>query len=549
TGVAGAGDDLHPADLQAPINTALQGLQQAAHLSYASGTPNAAGTYDRGLALVANAQRAKHCLFRRPDAGRLDSTRDLRLSEAQKDVLLQIRNSPSTRLHWIEGPAGSGKSTLTHSLIDPTAADDPTIANLVGTSAAAAVFVDSTTTADAVCVELAAQLHRTRPGFADAHTAVAADDKTRTPLERRDTLTRELLDPLTASTTKYAAPDTLMLDGFDQAHPQHLTDLTTLVHHLSETPVSLGIRVIVGSRVHRPPTHHDEHDSGMELHQPRTGLVDVDPLQLDAPGWNDIGTLITNPAVLAWLPSGTQPAPAGWLAGRLASALTRSPWTQSDDTAPDAPEPLAPDSDKWLGTIARAYLAEIMQTLDETDQALLVEILELLRATPPGPALPLDVLEAALSRSDTSPSITRAQIRTLLVTLGPLVQRGRPGHLDEHVGYAHDLLRDQPPAPSTQDDGAGTAHAHLADALGHLLGSGWTSEPVDSSVEVADHTAAYAAAAWADHCLEAGRPIDAVFAVRVTSNPARPLTNVGHWTALLPRITSALGPEHPDTLT
>lgn len=405
-GVPGRGDNLHLRDLHPRIEETCT-AQQAHYTGFANSTKNAHGIYDEGLWLTTNKARAPHCLHDRPDAGILDQVLPQpgrSLSPTQNDTRAQLK-SPG-RLWWLTGPAGAGKTTLMASLIRP-----PTDSFSDRSVICGAVFLDQKVTSDHTARELAAQLHLSLDGFTAAHNAIAgkvqADPTNPTWVNAVDV---ELIHPLREFRKRNSyTPVELIIDGLDQVVDEQRTPIQDLIATLTTID---HVRLIVGSRT--PPPDN-------------LAIPQIDTIELSPPTWNTILEGITNSDVADTLPHTDHPVDGGWLTGRLAAAL------------------VDPPTEPTLASIADAFTAQALSQLAEEQQAAARATLAILALGGIGPIMPIRVVQTALTHL--GHPIEIASLRNLLVALGPLIQRGRPGYPDEHLGIAHQeitrLITDQ----------------------------------------------------------------------------------------------------------
>ncbi|RZS43394.1 hypothetical protein EV193_102373 [Herbihabitans rhizosphaerae] len=142
-------------------------------------------------------------------------------------------------------------------------------------------------------------------------------------------------------------------------------------------------------------------------------------------------------------------------------------------------------------------------------------VLDVLIAADSGPALPIAVLAAACARLGGSPS--EVDVRTMLVSLGPLVARGAAGTPDEIVSSTLRGFSDL------------RVHAAIADAAAMLA-------PTSAAAN------RYAEATEAEHLWLAGRPEEALRSLEARPL-AEPALNYERWADWVPRFhpTSLLG--------
>ena len=401
TGVGGRGDNLHLIDLLPPIAQSCT-AQQATYVGFANGGVNAVGIYDEGLWLTGNLARTRHCLIGHADAGILDDvTRHVTLSLAQRRAQRTVTDRTGSRLRWVVGPAGAGKTTLMATLIRPPG-------RVAQTMVSAAAFLDVNSTSDVTSRALAAQLtdFLLDVDFKGEHARVAAAVKADpgNP-EWARSVDVELIHPLIPILR--TNPDLvieMILDGLDQVAPGNRAGFDDLIHTLTSHPDLEQVRLIVGTRTPPPPPIADH------------AAIDT----LRPPTWNDIAATIPNDAVTAALPHGTdgdEPAEGGWLTGRIAALLA-------------APPPSA-----TLAGVADAFIQQALDRLPDADREPAEGILAILALAGLGPVMPIGVLEAALTHLGRP--LERSHLRTLIIALLPLIQRGRSGTDDEHLGIAH----------------------------------------------------------------------------------------------------------------
>jgi hypothetical protein len=329
-------------------------------------------------------------------------SRGVRLSPTQRAAIEDL--PVQSRLRVVVGPAGSGKTTVLAFLTRPDLLNAPNVATgYVG----AAAFLDQSSTTDATALELAAQLHKTVRGFAEAHAAVAAQDAASDT--RLDAMDRELLKPLAVHAQEDPGHVHIVLDGIDRTSATHNDGIVSLIRRLSDPSVGglANVRVIVGAR-------SDFDIVGLP------GLAHATVLALRAPSWADARRTV--PRVFDTDDDPGADLPGGWLAIRLAAGLSQTPAGLS------------------IADLTHAYLNEIRQSVHSIDPDLIEATLAVLTAAGIGPILPFDVLRYALAELGHArqPNV----IRDLLTRLGPIVQRGNAGEPTEHVGLAHAEIAD-----------------------------------------------------------------------------------------------------------
>jgi len=397
-GLADGSDYILPIQVVSPINAQCTD-QRASQSGFTHGNRNAQGQFDEGLSFGMNWQRPQHALFDRPDAGVIDQvTREVKLSNIERQLRNELSNAAG-QLRWVTGPAGAGKSTVAAGLIRPSSLP----LRLRDSTVKAAAFLDATTTVDALSRELAQQLTITLDTeFAQLHTQ---SQEAAEALPGQPSFDTELLIPLRDWPNETGERVEIVLDGFDQLDDRNSPAIIDAIRTLTADDALSFVRVIATSR-----------------HDPPTELIDLGPhFALAGPSWADVREHVTNSDVQAVLPDDDSPCPNGWLLGRLAAALT------------------TPPPDHTLKSIVTTYLQQVLDTLPEESQELAIFALSLLTVTPTGPVLPLVVLKEALTLLDQQVEIPA--LRDLLVALAPLIQRGKPGFPDEHVGLAHEEIK------------------------------------------------------------------------------------------------------------
>lgn len=400
-GVALAGEKLIVSDLTDRVNARCT-LQRASHTSYNGGRVSRPGEEDRGLWLVDNRAIGVHALTGRPAAGLLDQvTADVVLSADQRRLYTEITEQGSRRLQAISGLAGSGKTMLMARLIRPEPGAD-----ISSTWIAAASFLDATSSAEGVAEELAAQLRTTVDGFAAAHNDVGDSPDALT----MDASQRNLLRPLRLCTQRSIR---LILDGLDQVPPNQAAGVHAAIAALTTEPELAHVRVIVGIR----PT----------IDVPTIAeLRHATVLHLPEPTWAALRA--ARPDLTESLPDSDDTVEeGGWLTLKLAAALAQSP------------------GEFGFAGLTRAYFQQILD-LSPTPQ-LTQAIMTLLLASGVGPVLPIVVLREALAVLNHPTDFV--DLRTVLASLGPLVQRGNPGEATEQVGLSHTAVQN---ALSTDGD-------------------------------------------------------------------------------------------------
>jgi hypothetical protein len=137
------------------------------------------------------------------------------------------------------------------------------------------------------------------------------------------------------------------------------------------------------------------------------------------------------------------------------------------ETYTSAPEPHAAPTTVDLDTLVHTRFQAALGRIADPD--VVVALTSLLITAGVGPVLPLPVAVAAVRVLGREQSV--AHVRDLVVALGGLVSRGKPGLPDEALGIAHtEFLRPLEAAVNGTADGASVAaHRAIASALGELV--------------------------------------------------------------------------------
>jgi hypothetical protein len=491
-GLQSAGDYLHPAALLSRLGESCS-AQVPMQLSYNSGRRNAYGVFDEGLWLVPNPARTRHALTGRPDVGRIDQLlRGVLLSSAQLSVLYELDDHRGARLRIVEGPAGSGKSTLLAALVAPPA--DLRLPARV----AAALFLDNTSTAEGIAIELSAQLSATVPNFAAAVAAIAAQPRAVESADF-DSLDQLVILPAAATLNSVGPSVDVVFDAIDQVPASARHRVIRVIERLTKVDGLEKFRVIITTRGDA---------DGSEVLREGTTFFLAPPSSADVKA--------------ASLPGGPEPKfteavdEGGWLTGRLLIALNSG----------------ARADEKTLQELTDTLIALASERLGDSSD--LDRVLRILFVSGLGPGMPVDVLTAASHElGGTSDS---AHLRTVLGTLGPLIQRSRAGETNEHVGLSHARLA----AILKSRLGSDRAHGAIARALASLYSH--------SNQRPAAWIAQYARESWVVHALADGDALMALTALLTVSAPTEPEPNAERWAAHLPHITALLGPDHPKAL-
>jgi hypothetical protein len=509
-GLPQAGEHLLCVDV-IPTLTASCERQVPQHLSFASGA-GVSEVGDAGLWLVPNIARISDAVTGLASAGLVDElTRGLIQTDTLRETLAEVIENDSSRLRLVFGSVGVGKSTLMSVLIRPALVDT---LDVTAGYISAAIFLDKTSNIQTLTEVLVAQLEKRIPGFAAARARIATEPPDEAQASA-DSFEVDLLRPLERC-QQPGRRIRLLIDGLDQpeAGSQALI-LSAIARITAAERVALGhIKLIVSTRA---GVGVEDSPELAEAHR-----IEVrTPTLLDAVGETDASTLLMVTAMMHDFETSGEGeftdwfAGSGWLIPRLVIGI-------DDWEGGDLVGLVGARLDQALGHGA---------TSDET-----LAILALLLASGAGPVLPIALLGLALQ--DSGHILGLAQIRDVLVGLGALVSRGRPGQDVERVGIANDTIGDALAADPRLNDGVVTAaHRALADALREHA----STEKAPSELKE------YAASAGPRHLLVSGDGTGAVKAL-MSQDSSRALDNLERWASWLPAFQTILGPDHPDTL-
>jgi len=505
-GLPYAGENLLCTNLVHPLEQACP-KQLPHHLSFAAGAGAASSDQsDPGLFLVPNLARRADAVSGLPSAGLVDQlTRGLVVTEALTQKLTEVAEADHARLRLVMGPAGCGKSTLVALLIRPALID---VLDADTRYVDAAVFLDLTSSVATVTEDLVARLDRGLTGFAAAREQIAAElaaqpaDEDR---DGRDSFELQVTRPLQRC-RKPGRRIRLLIDGLDQpddgARDHILTALSKLAH-----PDQAGldhVRVILTVRT----------GTGIET---RPELTLAHRVQLQPPDAADVARAldIGGDAEAAAQLVG-QVSDGGWLIARLLREL------HSSETMPTSFENLV---DARLNQAIQGAAAP----------AATRAVIGALAAAGPGPILPLTLLAQVLQTL--GEPLSTSQLRDVLVQLGAMVSRGKPGQPNEQVGIAHAAVAEALVAHTGLSAVVAAAHRAFAAACS-------APQPADITPQVAD----YINRAGPRHHLLSGDSAAALAALAALDGP-RAADNRDRWSAWVPSFTDALGPNHPHTLT
>ncbi|MBE1578222.1 FHA domain-containing protein [Amycolatopsis roodepoortensis] len=565
------GERVRCADLKRVI-TGLCPMQTAIHLGF-DGTREVAEA-DQGLWLALNSSPAWR---RSPLAGNPAAPTIERLTaNYQPDPKLGEtvgRLLTGARLVAITGEAGAGKSTMLAALARPSVAGSYVPPDFLH----GVLFANRGDTAERLARELARQLRRTVPGFAEAEQAHGAglDDAARSGASVFDLA---LLGPLRTLAPQWTgAPVRIAIDGLDDLDPDVGERVCGLIRSLSTEAGLEPVTTVVATRnPARLPAAAEvrlEMAGGFEppggWGQPSVDPVPVAREPADSGGWGgyDTGSPTSpriTPATLIIDVPGQAPAHHDLSFGLTTLGRSRNAAIRLGDSRVsrlhckirwDGTNAWLTDLDSANGTFVNgqrmpaATLAhgDVLRLGDSTvtfisvaradeeadveqgtgavasprpGQAVLLQLLGL--AATRGP-IPISILTAA-SAAAGGPD-RRVHVRDFLAGLGDSVSRTRAGLADETVLWTGE-------APVLFPDAATRLHARLAAATSEVALVIGDDEPTLEQ--------AYAAANEAEHFWLAGLHEDALAALeRRTSHI--PVENRERWAAWARRAERELG--------
>ncbi|WP_156765271.1 tetratricopeptide repeat protein [Mycobacterium sp. 1245852.3] len=516
-GVESAGEYLLCSDLH-PYVAQCQG-QTPQLLSFVSGWVAQA---DPGLWLVPNVARRGDTVTGRSSAGLVDQlTRDVVITDAMRESLADLIAAEGSRLRVVVGSSGCGKSTLMSLLIRPALVDT---LDITADYIAAAAFLDVTSTLESLSEELAGQLEARVSGFRESRDSVQAEMTERVK-QITTAFEREIVMPLQRCRTP-GRRVRIIIDGLDQSEEGGRDLILSAIADLTrDVPDGLQyVHVFAGVRS----------GSGVET---RPELDHAHRTVLDPPTHDDLQRVL--PAVPATPLAALGPS-GGWLLARLVSETQEAvTGTQTWDVSAAV----------TLDALVQARFAAALDRMSHSGAGVLLT--SLLVAAGVGPVLPIE-LAARILRTEQSLTL----VRDMIVELGALVSRGRPGLPEETVGIAHteflrvlevavvqqtELLLNQAGAETLSIPAAAqrfptAAHGAILSALGEL----------ESDGEVTSNIATYARNAAPRHYLAMGDADGAIKAmVAMTTYSAA--DNRDRWASWLPTFEKQLGTDHPAT--
>jgi hypothetical protein len=435
----------------------------------------------------------------------VDLTEHFQVPDALEAVAREWR---SHQVVLVDGSPGSGKSAIVAALTRPEVAPDIVSRGFM----AGVVFAETSPNVLAVAEDLARQLTLLE-GFAHAAEEYRSgfDEQ---QLNGQDALTRLVMGPLRQLGVTGFRRVRLGVDGLDQFEDADRAVLFNAFRAMVGEPDLTGVRVVLAGR------------SG--------SLPDLGPAQSVVTA----GGALSAKQVAAYLSMrqlGDDAVPAilehagSWLDVRLLADLA----------VPLQGLILNDESGTRRTTLSGIYDAAVAVARERAANSESVDIsLEVLRAAGSGPVLPLGLFVDALSEAKMGR--TDARGRDLLVQLGGLVVRSKPGTAEEQVGLVHDtlldhLLRVHNGAASADTDQGARGHRWILTVL----------EQDDATA--APRYSSYARAAKAEHLWAIGRTGEALDWV-LQSLGVRPRDNVALLRPWLDRCFADLGTDHPDTL-
>ena len=526
-----AGEYLLCADLKPSLSVGCP-RQTPVLLSFDGVTVVPDDTADRGLYLVANIVRRGSDLVGTAAVGLVDQlTRGVVITGAVAEAYQRLREADGERLRAVVGPAGAGKSTLVSLLLRPELVVDDSTRIAVH----AAVFLDASSTRGTVANSLSDQLAKSVPGFAGAVAAVESgtDPEELNALDALEARVRRPLEQCRQAGTRVR----ILIDGLDQPGAHSRERILDAVATLADpSDGRLGhLRVIVTARQTVGLTGHP-------------GLGGAHLVVLEGPTPEDLSAVVQRTRgrrdlaieddLLANLP-----ADGGWLIARLLAEVE---------------ERFLPRQQLTLESLVTARLRQA--STGPTDAGPMAALLSVLTAAGAGAVLPVAVLSHTVERLGHQSTVPG--LRDLLVRLGALTARSRPGRPEERAGLAHPVLvalldrRSGGPVAAEALDVA-SAHVALAWVISkHLSDTGLTlvasdttwSGPLDFGDEATVTVPAmapeyvtahqYVTHAGPRHHVQTG-DVDGAVAVLTALDGSRAADNRDRWAAWLTEIGRA----------
>uniref|UniRef100_UPI002AD250D6 tetratricopeptide repeat protein n=1 Tax=Frankia sp. Cr1 TaxID=3073931 RepID=UPI002AD250D6 len=476
---------------------------------------------DPGLWLAPNRQRAPGRIPPPGDpAGAMadDLTTGLETPRMVEGLLAR-----ASRARWLAvvGPAGSGKSTLLSALARP----ELTRATVPDRFLHALVYLDRTTTLYSLTDALHKNLDHSVPGF---RMAVAAyrDSQPADTLDQQPPLVHDVTGPL-----RHLPGDEIIrlgVDGLDQLDDTTGDGVVAALVAMAEDPDLPRLRLIVTSR------------------EPGPAVTGGQQFTVDTAAPASLARYLQRrcvpPAAADTLADLCARGASAWLLARLI-ADTYAALTQTErDTLLER---------LHLGDSRTELLAGLFDRIidqacidqagayDATEwTANLLPVLTPLTAAGAGPVIPIDLLAGASGWLD-GPDRPK-DVRDVLARLGRLVVRSQPGTAGELVGLFH---------PALVDHLSRHTRRPLDPAAGRriLLNEVEKLAPI-TGIYADNPLYRWAAGSEAEYLWQNGQISAALRALRRRPLPT-PRANLTRWTEWYPRIRTARGPDHPNTLT
>ena len=457
---------------------------------------------DPGLFLGRNAAARDAWVLAGTAAGgqAVDLTRHFQVTDALDRVVDRWRTH---RVVGLTGGPGAGKSAVVAALARPEVAPDFVVPGLM----AAVVFAETSVDVVGVAQGLAVQLARLPqfPAAADRYVARFPEEE----LNLQDALTRLVVGPLREMTVTGATRVRFAVDGLDQLAESDRTALFAAVRTLSTDRDLAGVRVLLAGRPGSLPDFI-----------PEQAVVELG----GAPGVAELREYLARRSVPAAAVPAIVADASSWLDARLLADLASSVHAARLDASLEG-----------ASSVDDLYEWAIAEARDRSDNPALVEAaLDVLAAAGSGPVLPLGLLAEALG--ETGSVVSQGKVRDLLVQLGGLVVRAKPGTAEESVGLVHDTLREH----LTNETAPGTGR--------RTQGHQWLLAVLERDADSPDpRFAAYAQSARAVHLWAVGRTAEALNWVHDSLGP-RPADNIAALRPWLERCTLELGADHLYTL-
>ena len=413
-----------------------------------------------------------------------------------------VTASEDDRCVALEGLAGTGKSALAAALARPEVTDGMVPEAFVQ----AIAFIAEGITASSLAEQLASQLQRSVPGFADAQDAFRRHT-TQVELAELDPLQREVIGPLRRLHSDRTVR--VVVDGLDQLPPAAAALVQQGLGLLTSDPLLGFVRLVVTSR-------------------PQTSLpAGARKLTVGRAGDEQIKAYLERREIAPAL-SDTIVARAdgNWLIARLLADLATA-----GAVAEDLPQDLVKIYDHALYQAGAGNLERWRKELRP--------VLGTLAAAGSGPILPLALLRAASAKLGGPERVSR--LRDILVDLRGFVVRAKPGGQDEHVGLFHASLAEYLLDPAVGEFGIEPEESHRA-----------LAEAIEALAPMATHSFRdplhrYAIAREAEHLWAIGENARALESLEQRELPI-PVENLNLWRRWYERVNAAFGPDHPHTL-